>query len=539
VLRRALLSVSAKEGIVALARGLTTLGVEVLSTGGTAKALQAASVPVVEVSDFTGSPEILGGRVKTLHPKVHAGILARRDLPEDLQTLDRLGFGVIDLVAVNLYPFEAQAARPGVTEAEIREQIDIGGPTLIRAAAKTWPFVTVLVDPADYATVLDELRSAGEVSSTTRRRLALHAFRYTARYDAAIARQLGADELLPQVLPLALDRAATVRYGENPHQEAAIYQPALASAGARVHSLGGKELSFNNWLDLDAAFALAIELERRSAVVVKHGCPCGAAGRARTLAEAAQAAIAGDPVSAYGGVVGLGDVCDPATAQVLTEEDRFFEVIVAPTFEPEAATILRTRRPWGKNLRLVEMGQPPARGIPGEDTVVTPSGTAKLRAGVLPPIPEVRTLYCGTVLAQRPDSTRAATDLEAAKAVTARPPTTAERDDLGVAWTCAKYLRSNAIAVVKDGSLVGACGGQPSRVEATRIALERAGPRARGAALASDGFFPFPDSVELAARAGVAAVVQPGGSKRDGEVAGAADAAGMTMLITGIRHFRH
>ncbi|MCS6797120.1 MAG: bifunctional phosphoribosylaminoimidazolecarboxamide formyltransferase/IMP cyclohydrolase [Myxococcota bacterium] len=513
-IRRALISVSDRRGLIELARALVTHGVEILSTGGTARALREHGVEATDVERYTGAPEILDGRVKTLHPRVHGGILAR-DLAEDRHQLAQIGGAPIDLVCVNLYPFE-EALRAGATTTELVERIDVGGPAMVRAAAKNHARVTVLVDPDDYPVVIASL--PGAPPDEIRRRLAARAFARTASYDAAIARWLAStvaesDSPWPETLVLAWRRAQVCRYGENPHQRAAFYiEPAPqpgSLAAARSLGAGGKELSYNNLVDLDAALEAVRDLEGPAAVIVKHATPCGAA-TAADLETAFRHAREADAQSAFGGIVALNRPCDASTAAALLES--FVECVAAPAFEPDALERLRERR----NLRIVETGPlppPDARG-----TVI-------------------RSVGGGLLVADR-DAT-AAGEVAAARVVSRRPPTQAERDALDFAWRICKHVRSNAIVIAREGRTVGIGGGQTSRVGAVEAALARAGAAAHGAVLASDGFFPFPDGVERALAAGVTAFVQPGGSVRDAEVVAAVDAAGATMLCTGVRHFRH
>ena len=514
---KAILSVSDRTGLVDLARALTGLGVELLATGGTRAHLQAAGLAAGAVEDLTGFPEILGGRVKTLHPAVHAGLLARRDQPSDLADLATHGLGPIDLVVTNLYPFRETVAAPGVTLEEALDQIDIGGVTLLRAAAKNFPAVLVLCDPADYGPTLDEWQRSGEVGPATRRRLAVTAFQHVASYDTAVAAYLrGTGEVLPAEATLALHKVQDLRYGENPHQQAALYRvagdPAGSLAGA-VRQLQGKELSYNNLLDADGVLALIREFATPTVAIVKHSNPCGVASRDDTV-EAYDLALAGDPVSAFGGIVGVNRPVSAALARALTTN--FFEVIVAPDFEPEALAILQGK----KNLRLLAV---PMRETP------TPE---RFGAGL-----QFRTVD-GGLLVQTPD--RLPRDAPVAlHPQTTRHPTLDEISDLIFAWRVASHVKSNAIVLAKDRAVVGVGGGQPSRVDSVRIAVQKAGWRATGSVLASDAFFPFPDGVEAAAAAGVAAIIQPGGSLNDQAVIAAAEAAGLAMVFTGQRHFRH
>jgi phosphoribosylaminoimidazolecarboxamide formyltransferase / IMP cyclohydrolase len=512
-IERALLSVWDKTGIVEFARGLTDLGVEVVSTGGTAASLRNAGLDVTELSEVTGFPELLGGRVKTLHPMVHGGLLAVRSNPEHMADLARHGIRPIDLVAVTLYPFETAIAS-GANLAGALEQIDIGGVTLLRAAAKNFEDVIVISRAAQYGGVLDELRGTGGVSRETRLRLAGEAFARTGEYDAAIARYLGAEpDAFPQHLVLAFEKIQDLRYGENPHQRAAFYRE-LGLAGpsvAAARQLSGRALSYNNISDLDTALGLVQEFPDPAAVIVKHAIPCGV-GTGETLRAAYLRAREADPISAFGGIVALNRPADRATAEAVAET--FLEAVIAPEFPDDALAHFNGK----KNLRLlaVEMGVP--------DSVRAPMGCDLRR---------VR----GGLLVQDWD----ATDLidEELKIVTRRPPSEEEWRALRFAWIVCRYVRSNGIVFARDGQTVGIGSGQTNRVEAVRLAARQAGERARGAAMASEAFFPFPDGVEAAALAGISAVIQPGGSIRDAEVTAAADAAGMAMVFTGIRHFKH
>jgi len=508
--RRALLSVYDKAGLLPFAEGLAALGFELIASGGTARALVEAGLAVTEVSDLTGYPELLGGRVKTLHPAVHGGILSRRT-PEDAAELAEHGLGAIDLVACNLYPFEATVARPGVTEAEAVEEIDIGGVTLLRAAAKACAHVTVAPEPAAYPEVLAALRGGeGDALRALRRRLAARAFAQTARYDRAIAAWMaGAEAPAPGVasprLELAFERVAGLRYGENPHQAAALFAP--AGLGPGFEQLGGaKELSYNNLLDMDAARGLVADFDRPTVAIIKHTNPCGVASGDH-LPAAFAAALASDPVSAFGSIIAVNRPVEADLVEALGK--LFVEVLVAPDFSDEAlARLAATRR-----------------------------GCRVVRAPVVaPPGPALRPIT-GGLLAQEPD--HLPVDRAAWQVVTRRPPTVEELAALAFAWRVAKHVRSNAIVLARGEATVGVGAGQMSRVDAVHLAARRAGPRASGAALASDAFFPFPDGLELAADAGVKAVAQPGGSMRDAEVIAAADARGVAMVLTGVRHFRH
>ena len=519
--RRALLSVSDKAGLAELAQGLAALGFELVSTGGTARTLLAAGLEVTDVAAVTGFPEMLDGRVKTLHPRIEAGVLADLRRADHVAQLAAVGIDPFELVVVNLYPFAAAAERPGIALDELVEEIDIGGPTLVRAAAKNHASVAIVTDPAGYPAVLAELRAEGRLGQATRRRLAAAAFRHTADYDARIAAELpgrlglGQAEPFPAHLSLELDRVQALRYGENPHQRAAVYRLGGASGAAGPFALGvdlrqGKALSYNNLLDASAAAAIARDLRGPACAIVKHTNPCGAA-EAGDMVTAWERALSGDPVSAFGGVVALTGPIDPALAERLVS--LFLEVVVAPSVEPGAVPTL-ARRP---NLRVVV---DPWLGRPAGE-----------------PVAEYRSAG-GAVLATesdvRPD------DPATWRQVTSRAPDERERRDLDLAWRLARHVKSNAIVLVRDATLVGIGAGQMSRVDSARLAVEKAGPeRAPGAVCASDAFYPFPDAMLACADAGVTAFVQPGGSVRDDEVIAAAEAAGVTMLLTGIRHFRH
>jgi phosphoribosylaminoimidazolecarboxamide formyltransferase/IMP cyclohydrolase len=504
---RAILSVSDKQGIAEFGRALAELGGDLYSTGGTKAALQAANVPVHSVSELTGFPEILGGRVKTLHPGVHGGILARRDVAEDLEQLATHGIGLLDLVVVNLYPFAQTIARPDVTLADAVENIDIGGPTMVRAAAKNHAHVLIVVDPADYGRVLEALR-AQAVTPELRRELAAKAFAHTAAYDSAIAAYLTA-ETFPASLPLAWELAQTLRYGENPHQAAAFYRAsnAPASSLARATQLQGKELSYNNLLDADAALQIVQNFSEPTVTILKHSNPCGLASQAN-LVRAHELARAGDPVSAFGGIIGINRPVDGALAEALKKY--FYEVIVAPDYTDHALAILGDKQ----NLRLLKVPTERA-GAAGWDYRSVSGG----------------------LLVQQTDVV--ADDDSAWQVVTKAVPTDEQMAALRWAWRACAFVKSNAIVLVQGQQLVGMGAGQPSRVDSVLIAARKAGERARGSVLASDAFFPKADGVQTAIDAGVAAIVQPGGSQGDAEVIAAADAAGIAMVFTGNRHFRH
>lgn len=508
-IERALLSVTDKSGLAEFACGLRDLGVEILSTGGTAKLLIDSGVPVREVSQVTGFPEMLDGRLKTIHPRIAGGILAVRGKPDHMRSLEEHGIPTIDLVVVNLYAFERAAADPHAALETLIENIDIGGPTLIRAAAKNHQDVAVVVAPSDYAALLEEMRrNGGALSPQTHWRLAQKAFAYTAAYDAAIAARLAAvgqeGEPMPEVLSLHLPKALPLRYGENPHQAAALYARGESGvAGAR--QLQGKELSYNNLVDLDAAWQLIQEFEQPASAIIKHTNPCGCAEQA-TLAESYRKAFEADPVSAFGGVLAFNRIVDEETAQEIVKT--FIEAIAAPGYSAEARAVLGVK----KNLRLLE---------------VAPGGVNGL---------VVRSIS-GGILAQTPDQKplkRAETQV-----VTRRAPSEEEWRALEFAWRVVKHVKSNAIVYARPGQLISAGAGQMSRVDSVRFGALKAVLPLAGAVVASDAFFPFPDGVEQAAERGVTAIIQPGGSVRDAEVIAAADRLNLAMVFTGVRHFRH
>jgi phosphoribosylaminoimidazolecarboxamide formyltransferase/IMP cyclohydrolase len=525
--RRALLSVSDKAGLVPFAQALAARGVEIVSTGGTAKALSEAGVPVIGISDVTGFPEMLEGRVKTLHPMVHGGILADRDKPDHMATIAEHGIAPIDLVCVNLYPFAATVARPGVTLEDAIENIDIGGPSMVRSAAKNHHGVAIVVDPADYDAVLAELNAAGGLSLATRKRLAAKAFAHTAAYDAGIADYLektyaaeGEDTTLPATFRLSVPRVQVLRYGENPHQKAAFYrdakvtEPCIGNAVRRDNS--GKEVSFNNLYDLDGALELVKEFpERPTAAIIKHANPCGCA-QADALADAFVQAREADPVSAFGGILAVNRPLDAATAEQITGPNNFFECIVAPGYEEGVVETLTIKKKWGANLRLLEVGD--LTGGPGRDGYV------------------LKQVVGGLLVSTRDYRPLADADLTAASD---RKPTEEELRELLFAWRVVKHVKSNAIVITKDGALRGVGAGQQNRVRSVRLAVEQAGEHARGAALASDAFFPFPDGPETAAEAGVTSIIQPGGSVKDQETIDLCNRYGVALVLTGVRHFRH
>jgi phosphoribosylaminoimidazolecarboxamide formyltransferase / IMP cyclohydrolase len=514
---RALLSVYDKTGIAALGNGLVDLGYEVISTGGTLAALLTAGVPVTAVSDVTRFPEILDGRVKTLHPHIHGGLLARRNDPAHMSALEAHQISPIDVVAANLYPFAETVARQDIALADALEQIDIGGPAMIRAAAKNFPGVVVLTDPADYTPALDQLRD-GMLSDRRRRALAAKAFAHTAAYDAVVAEYLRDPQEWPQEVVVAGRLARTLRYGENPQQRAAAYRRLRAGQPEhgvlQAEQLAGKELSFNNLLDADAAWSAVQGFSQPAVAIVKHTIPCGLSERS-DLASAFDEALRGDPVSAFGGIVALNRPVDGETARRMAEI--FFEVVVAPGFDEEAREILGKR----KSLRL--LGMPSSLpSVPAEDGTGWSWDVRPIAGGLL-----VQTADC------------APADPSSWQVVTTREPDAREMDDLTFAWHAVRHVKSNAIVLARDRALTGVGSGQPNRLESVRIAVAKAGERAAGSVLAGDAFFPFPDGLDTAIAAGVTAAIQPGGSVRDEAVIAAADRAGVAMVFTGTRHFRH
>lgn len=519
VVRRALLSVTDKTGLVEFAKTLNELGVELVSTGGTAKALRDAGLPVKDISELTGFPEMLGGRVKTLHPFVHGGILHRREDPEHVAAVQEHRIPPIDMVVVNLYAFEKTAAKPGVKFEEIIENIDIGGPSMLRSAAKNFEDVAVVTSVADYAAIADELRATGaELSHKTRWRLARAAFATTAAYDAGIASILESlpeepgtaerSEEFPQTLRISAERKTVLRYGENPHQKAAVYVDGSGMGIAGAEQLGGKELSYNNLVDLDACWALASEFESTAVAIIKHTNPCGV-GQGTSVLEAYNRALEADPVSAFGGVIGINRAVDADAAAEIAK--LFVEAIVAPDFTAEALNVLSAK----KNLRLLRIK--PAK------------------------VDRVLKQISGGYLLQEEDA--ALTTAETLKVATERKPTKDETEALLFAWKVCKHVKSNAIVYARlqngFGQTVGIGAGQMSRVDAARFGAMKAVLPLEGTVAASDAFFPFPDGVEAIAKAGTTAIIQPGGSVRDAEVVDAANRLGIAMVMTGLRHFRH
>lgn len=524
-IRRALISVSDKSGLDEFAKGLHQAGVEIYSTGGTRKYLEEQGLPVVDVSTYTGFPEMMDGRVKTLHPKIFAGILCRADRDDDLEALETHDILSFQLVVVNLYPFQQTVARPDVTVAEAVEQIDIGGPSLVRAAAKNHAFTAICTSPAQYSKVLDSIQNDGATSFALRQQLMSEAFAHTAAYDQAIASYFqqspevdgpqGTTAELPEVLSLDMKRVSGLRYGENPHQQAAVYQDPSYSGPSIVSAKqwNGKELSYNNILDLDAALNMVRLLPQPSVVVLKHNNPCGAASDTE-IATATRRAMEGDPVSAFGSILGFNRTVDVASAEYLATPGLFVEAIVAPEFEPEALEILKTRPKWKSNVRLMTVGQLPA---------------AK-------PIPQVRFIE-GGLLVQQTDVLPS--DVSQWQVVTETELDPQLQAELEFGWAMVRQVKSNAITLSRQCALVGVGAGQMSRVDSVKIAIEKAADRATGSILSSDAFFPFPDSIHQAAAAGIRAIIQPGGSRRDDEVIAACNEHGLPMVFTGQRHFKH
>ncbi len=514
---RAILSVSDKRGIEDVARRLVRLGAELYSTGGTLSVLQAAGLEARSISELTQFPEMLEGRVKTLHPAVHGGILARRDVPSDLEQLAAQSIEPVDVVVVNLYPFAEAIRAEGATLDRALENIDVGGPTLIRAAAKNFRDVLVLTDPEDYSSVLDEWEAANVVGNPTRRGLAAKAFAHVSSYDALIAGYLrGPEDLFPDTLTIGLQKVQDLRYGENPHQQAALYRelterPKGLATTLRQH--GGKDLSFNNVLDADLAIRVVSDFLGPTVAIIKHGNPCGLATN-DDLQEAFEHALMGDPVSAFGGVVAVNREISAGVAAEIAKT--FFEVVIAPAFGDRAREVLQRKR----NLRLLEVGE-----MRGSWDLAEGAATLDWKR------------VAGGFLAQTPDAVSPAhVD---PRLVAGTQPSLEEVTSVLFAWRACEHVRSNAIVLAKGLSLVGLGAGQPSRVDSVRLAVQKAGYRAEGSVLASDAFFPFADGVEEAARAGVRAIIQPGGSVRDDEVIAAAERHGIAMLFTGTRHFRH
>ncbi|HEX7058075.1 MAG TPA: bifunctional phosphoribosylaminoimidazolecarboxamide formyltransferase/IMP cyclohydrolase [Bacilli bacterium] len=512
-IKRALISVSDKKGIVPFAAQLAKMGVQMISTGGTKTLLEQNGVPVIGISEVTGFPEIMDGRVKTLHPAVHSGLLAVRDNAEHTRQMQELGLDYIDLVVVNLYPFQQTVAKPNVKYEEAIENIDIGGPTMLRSAAKNHAFVTVVVDAADYDEVLEQIAANGDTSLELRKRLAAKVFRHTAAYDSLISAYLSEQtgDPLPERFTVTYEKVQDLRYGENPHQQAAFYRKPLAKAGSitTAEQLHGKELSYNNINDANAALQIVKEFQEPAVVAVKHMNPCGV-GLGTNVLEAFKKAYESDPVSIFGGIVAANRTIDQATAELL--HGIFLEIVIAPDFTPDALEILAKK----KNIRLLKLGEGTLAARDPELLLTSVEGGALVQSADLKQI--------------------AAADL---KVVTDRQPTEEELRQLLFGWKVVKHVKSNAIVLVKDNMTVGVGAGQMNRVGAAKIAAEQAGEKAKGAVLASDAFFPMSDTVELAAKAGVTAIIQPGGSIRDEDSIKAANAHGIAMVFTGVRHFKH
>ena len=515
MIKRALISVSDKKGVVDFAKGLSAMNVEILSTGGTAKALRDAGISVVEVSDYTGSPEMLDGRLKTLHPKIHGGLLSRRANPKDMEDIQKHGIKPIDMVVVNLYPFEETVSKPNVTFEDAIENIDIGGPTMLRAASKNFQDVAVVVDPEDYAKIIDEMKSSkGELGKETKLNLAKKVFAHTARYDTLIADYLTGvtekEQSFPEYFTTSLKRVSVLRYGENPQQKAAIYKErtsGLSLPDAKV--LQGKEMSFNNYLDTHSALMLALEFDKKACAIIKHNNPCGVA-LGDTAVEAYKKAEKADPVSAFGGVVALNTEVDGDAAKAMV--DLFLEVVIAPSFTKEAMEIF-SKKP---NMRLLEF----------------PDMVSKKKAGSW----DIKRIAGGMLLQGWDYSDE---DIMSMKAITKRQPTRDELEALSFAWKVCKHVKSNAVVYAFKDRAAGIGIGQTKRVYTAKIGAMNAGEPIQGSVAASDGFFPFRDGIEVLHEMGVTAVVQPGGSVKDSEVIAAADEFNMAMIMTGTRHFRH
>jgi len=525
-IRRALVSVSDKAGVVDFAKELASMGVEIISTGGTAKALSDAGVKVIGISEVTGFPEMLDGRVKTLHPAVHGGILADRSKPEHMAKIEKHGIKPIDMVVVNLYPFAQTVAKPDVTLEEAVENIDIGGPSMVRSAAKNFAAVAIVSDPEDYAAILQELKeNDGALTLETRARLSAKAYAHTSAYDAMITNYLSArfappPDVFPQAIDIRLTKLQELRYGENPHQRAAFYrdpscqEPSVATA----KQLSGKELSFNNIYDLNAALELVKEFDEPTVAIIKHTNPCGCSSAA-DLATAFGQAREADPISAFGGIIAANRPIDVATAEAITGPNTFFEAIIAPGFEQAAMPILTEKKKWGANLRLLQVGDLKAGAAPSGSSAMD---MKKVVGGMLAQARDTRQITRGDL-----------------KVVTKAAPTDDQIEQLLFAWKMVKHVKSNAIIISRGTQLLGLGAGQPNRVNSVRLAVAQAGEKAKGAVLASDAFFPYPDGPEEAAKAGVAAIIQPGGSVKDEEVIEVADGYGMAMVFCGVRHFLH
>lgn len=520
-IKRALISVSNKKDIVDFAQGLINLGIEILSTGGTAKILKEAKIPVKEVSEYTGSPSMLSGRVKTLHPKIHASLLALRDAAEQMNEVKKYNIKLIDMVVVNFYPFEEIVNEEKTEVKRTLENIDIGGPTMLRSAAKNFPYVAAVSDPSQYSQILKELKeNNSSLSEETSFNLAIKAFQKTSVYDSFIANyfQKKKGEEFPQILSLSYTKEKELNYGENPHQSAAFYRE-LTKKGNTLSSaqkLSGKELSFNNLLDLDAALRIIKEFKEPAAVVIKHTNPCGA-GCASTIEEAFKKSYEGDPLSAFGCIIGLNRAVDRATAERIASPNTFVQGIIAPDYDEEALKIIKVRQKWGKKAAILKTG-PLSLSQKEEDNW------------------DIRGIEGGILLQKKDAITYISEQL---KAVTQREPTKEEQEELLFSWIICKHVKSNAIILSKNKTVIGVGAGQMSRIDSYLIAIRKAGEKAKGSCLASDAFFPFPDVVEEAGEAGITAIIQPGGSLRDKQSIKVADKYNIAMVFTGVRHFRH
>lgn len=516
--KRAIISVSDKTGLVEFVQFLVDHGVQIYSTGGTRAHLEAAGIVATDVSQYTQFPEMMDGRVKTLHPKIFGGILAKRDSQEHMQAVEKHGMVPFDLVVVNLYPFRETIAKPNVTFPEAIEQIDIGGPSLIRAAAKNFASVAVSVAPTQYEGIRKEIEVLGGISVELRRRLAGECFAATSQYDAAIHDYLTKEEsteMFPTTLQLEWQRSQFLRYGENPHQQAAVYLSSAYVGPSVVHGkqIHGKELSYNNILDLDSAMNIVRCFENPAAVVIKHNNPCGAAW-AHKLSFAARKALDGDPLSAFGGIIGFNKKVDAETAEVICEGGRFIEAVIAPDFDAAAVEVLTTKPKWKESVRLISVGPMPY-GESEQHLRLISGGLLVQEADNLPASP----LNWNTVTATKVDD--------------------ALWEDIAFAWEMIRHVKSNAILLAKDAAVVGVGAGQMSRVDSVHISIEKAAERAQGSVMASDAFFPFPDSIDIAAAAGIIAIIQPGGSRKDEDVIQACNKYRIPMIFTGKRHFKH
>jgi len=515
---RALISVSDKMGLADFAKGLSAAGVEIYSTGGTRTHLEKEGVSVIDVADYTGFPEMMGGRLKTLHPKIHGGLLCRRDNLGDMNALAEHDIKSFELVIVNLYPFETTVAKEGVTEEEAIENIDIGGPTMIRAAAKNHAFVTVVTSQDQYAVVLEQIQKSGRTTLQLRRSLAKDAYTMTGNYDNAVSQyfvERMTKEEFPSMLSLKMKRSDVLRYGENPHQQAAVYVDPRSQVASVVtaRKLNGKELSYNNLLDLDSALTIVRSFSKPAVAVIKHNNPCGAAVDER-IAHAVSKAMAGDPLSAFGSVIGLNRPVDFASAEIFATPGLFVEAIIAPSFDTDALKVLTTKPKWGSNVRLLHVG-----------ALDVPSSRWNLR-----PLE-------GGALLQETDTQRDPEDQW--MVVTDKKPDPDVWDDIRFAWEIVRHVKSNAIALAKEGMLIGVGAGQMSRIDSVGIAVKKAGKQIKESILASDAFFPFPDSIDLIAKHKIRAVIQPGGSRGDEPVIEACNKYGIPMIFTGRRHFKH